>query len=111
MLPLIKYYRYVYRFFIIKDNTNLKNFESIHDSLFVLCLDTKEKHEQPQSADRSMDSSYILHGNKSYTSNRWFDKTIQVIIGPNGVWGVNFEHSIAEAVPHAFMNDYIYNFM
>jgi hypothetical protein len=35
----------------------------------------------------------------------------KVIIGPNGVWGVNFEHSIAEALPHALKNDYIYNYM
>lgn len=91
-----------------KSEKNRKNFESIHDSLFVLCLDTKEKHN---TNDRTENSAYILHGNKSYTANRWFDKTIQAIIGPNGVWGVNFEHSIAEAVPHAFMNDYINKFM
>ena len=28
-----------------------------------------------------------------------------------GIWGANFEHSIAEALPHNLMNDYIYNFI
>ena len=36
---------------------------------------------------------------------------IKVIIGENGIWGVNFEHSIAEALPDNLMNDFIYHFI
>lgn len=88
---------------------NRKNFESVHESLFVMCLDTKRFSSENSEPDaRSVACGQILHGNKQFTANRWFDKTIQVIIGENGVWGVNFEHSIAEALPHGLMNDYIY---
>ena len=31
--------------------------------------------------------------------NRWFDKTIQFIIGPDGAVGANYEHCSAEGPP------------
>ena len=84
----------------------------------MLCLDQNKDINNNNSNEindqidpRSYASGQILHGNKKFTANRWFDKTIQVIIGENGVWGVNFEHSIAEALPHAVMTDHIYKNM
>ena len=59
------------------DETNAKNFEQIHDSFFVLCLDDKEI-PNGEVDQRSFAAGQILHGNKTFTSNRWFDKTIQV---------------------------------
>lgn len=35
----------------------------------------------------------------------------KIVIGTNGVWGTNFEHTVAEAVPHAVMNDHILRYM
>jgi carnitine O-acetyltransferase len=97
-----------------KSTKNRKNFQQIHNSLFVLCLDNEgEKSgsvDQRQDA-KSVAASQILHGNKEFTANRFFDKTIQAIFGDNGVWGVCFEHSVAEAVPHALMNDFIYSYI
>ena len=60
---------------------------------------------------RSRGASQILHGNKEFTANRFFDKAIQVVLADDGVWGINCEHSIAEALPHGFMNDFIYKSM
>ena len=77
-----------------------------------MCLDHNTKTPATDDLDaRSVACGQILHGNKQFTSNRWFDKTIQVIIAEDGVWGVNFEHSIAEALPHGLMNDFIYQHM
>lgn len=47
----------------------------------------------------------------SLTIFLYLTNIVKVIFGADGVWGVNFEHSVAEAVPHALMNDYIYKFM
>jgi len=80
----------------------------------VLCIDRNNSNTNNSSESidtRSNACGQILHGNKQFTANRWFDKTIQVIIAENGVWGVNFEHSIAEALPHAVMTDHIYKNM
>lgn len=98
---------------LCKNQTNKDNFEIINNSLFVVCLDNNTKNTVSDLCQdvRSVSASHILHGNKEFTANRFFDKTIQAIFGDNGVWGVCFEHSVAEAVPHAFMNDFIYNYI
>lgn len=64
-------------------------------ALFVVCLD----HVSPTTlADQSND---FLHGTSSVESgiqtgtclNRWYDKSLQIIVCENGSAGVNFEHS------------------
>ena len=90
---------------------NRANFASIHNSLFVLCLDNRNVKKPVGTDERSLAVGQILHGEKEFTANRWFDKTIQVIVAPEGIAGSNFEHSVAEAVPHALMNDYIAKYM
>ena len=62
----------------MKDEINRKNFESIQNSLFVLCLDGEAKNKNNDIDVRSIACGDVLHGNKEFTSNRWFDKTIQV---------------------------------
>ena len=57
----------------------------------MLCLDGKETIKYAETDSRSLACGQILHGNNEFTSNRWFDKTIQVIIGYEGVWGTNYE--------------------
>jgi hypothetical protein len=74
-----------------------------------MCLDSGS--EINENVDRSAAAAQLLHGSKRFTANRFFDKTIQIVFGDNGVWGCNFEHSIAEALPHNLMNDFIYSFM
>lgn len=46
----------------------------------------------------SLVGMHLLHGGgtKHNTANRWFDKTLQLIIGPDGFSGINYEHSLAE---------------
>lgn len=63
------------------DNQNKKNFDLIHDSLFVLCLDDDLNGENGNliNDERSSAGAQLLHGSKTFSSNRWFDKTLQVI--------------------------------
>lgn len=93
---------------LAKNESNKKNFESIQNSFFVLCLDGDEHSINNDMDTRSIACGQMLHGNKEYTPNRWFDKAVQVIVGRNGVFGTNFEHSVAEAGPHILMHDFIY---
>ena len=50
----------------------------------------------------------FLHGGgtSSNTANRWFDKTLQVILGPDGYCGLNYEHSVAEGGMVTALVDY-----
>jgi carnitine O-acetyltransferase len=64
--------------------------ESVEKSLFVLCLD----RSGPMS-DEAL-SKEILCGTPG---NRWFDKSLQLIVLGNGRIGINFEHSRRDGTP------------
>lgn len=57
--------------------------DAIEQALFCLCLDDAEPKGLRESADQ------LLHGDGA---NRWFDKSISLIVFGNGVAGVNCEH-------------------
>ena len=76
---------------------NSKNLHSIDSALFIVCLD-EEPFEPTNLNARSLG---FLHGtykpdfvseNAQFNLNRWFDKSVQLIISKNGDAGVNFEH-------------------
>lgn len=58
------------------DPENSSHFEAIHDSILALCLDG----DVPNVEDENMRSNHAAHGNgsKVASSNRWFDKILQV---------------------------------
>jgi len=58
--------------------------KAIDDSIIVLCLDA------PQSDDMQHVVKQMLH---SDCHNRWFDKTVQLIVSHDGRAAVNLEHS------------------
>ncbi|CAG8510683.1 5698_t:CDS:10 [Paraglomus occultum] len=70
---------------------NRASFNEIDTALFAVCLDD-------YSVDTDIDISHhnIFHAFNG--RNRWFDKSLQVIIQNNGRAGVNGEHSPADAV-------------
>ncbi|CAF2585856.1 unnamed protein product [Rotaria sp. Silwood2] len=83
----------------IPENKNL--FDTINDSLLVLCLDESYQSSNDKTTEEDNQKFVglnFLHGGgtKNNTANRWFDKTLQVIVGPNGYSGLNYEHSLAE---------------
>lgn len=95
---------------ILSENKqNRQNFHTINQSLFVLCLD--DGLVQSEFDEKSSGAAQLLHGSKKYSSNRWFDKTIQLIVTPSGICGLNFEHSVAEALPFANLSDFVLDYI
>lgn len=64
-------------FLLVSENKNL--FETIDDSVLVLCLDDNYQSIDKKDAQTSIGLNF-LHGagTKNNTANRWFDKTLQV---------------------------------
>ncbi|KAL1139526.1 hypothetical protein AAG570_006509 [Ranatra chinensis] len=95
-------------------DANKENMRLIEESLMVVCLDVKplgsEFNRRGQSwggrgttagqRDETNMGHQMIHGGGSqYNSpNRWFDKTIQVVITTDGVSGLCYEHSPSEGV-------------
>uniref|UniRef100_UPI00358F04B8 carnitine O-palmitoyltransferase 2, mitochondrial-like isoform X1 n=2 Tax=Myxine glutinosa TaxID=7769 RepID=UPI00358F04B8 len=58
----------------------------IESALFCLCLDDQDQKEN---------NNQVLFGSGG---DRWFDKSVQVIVGKDGVTGIQFEHSWSNAM-------------
>ena len=96
---------------LAEDKVNQESFKSIERSIFALCLD-KETPEVPEAEWRNDWSAQTLHGGGSAwnSGNRWFDKTLQMVVGKNGGVGVVYEHSPAEGPPIAALLDFVYKY-
>lgn len=53
----------------------------------------------------------MIHGGGSdcNTANRWFDKTMQIIISNDGTWGLCYEHSTSEGIAPVLLLEKILN--
>ncbi|XP_078494441.1 carnitine O-palmitoyltransferase 1, liver isoform isoform X1 [Ciona intestinalis] len=77
------------------DGVNKKSLHAIEKAAFILVLDDEEHVVSDEdSASLSRYGRSLLHG-KCY--NRWFDKTFNCVVFKNGRWGINAEHSWADA--------------
>lgn len=98
---------------LVKDNVNKESLTDIHNSLAVLCLDKRVGLWNSNSKDdqQNIAAAQTIHGGgyRSNGANRWFDKTVQFIVGGDGVTGLTYEHSPAEGQPIAVMTDFIIN--
>ncbi|CAB1457481.1 unnamed protein product [Pleuronectes platessa] len=93
---------------LIRDKTNKESVSTIQRSIFVVCLDGA----MPEVTDgtyRSSAAVQMLHGggSKGNSANRWFDKTLQFIIGEDGTCGANYEHAPAEGPPIVALIDHV----
>ena len=109
---------------VVPENKNL--FDTIHDSVLVLCLDDKYPSTDNKNKQTLIGLNF-LHGcgTNVNTANRWFDKTLQVnenrkisiivitffsclklIVGPDGYSGINYVHSMAEGGMITALVDY-----
>lgn len=83
---------------------NMESLRQIEDCLFVMCLDSLvNTHPEPARAnpdDPVQEATIVLNGGGSdlFSANRWFDKFLQIIVGRNGVCGINIEHSASEGI-------------
>uniref|UniRef100_A0A8C5C9Q2 Choline/carnitine acyltransferase domain-containing protein n=1 Tax=Gadus morhua TaxID=8049 RepID=A0A8C5C9Q2_GADMO len=82
---------------LMKDKTNKESVRAIQKSIFSVCLDAP----MPRVSDelyQSRVAAQMLHGGGARwnSGNRWFDKTLQFIVGEDGTCGLVYEHSPAE---------------
>uniref|UniRef100_A0A3B4ZFR6 Carnitine O-acetyltransferase-like n=1 Tax=Stegastes partitus TaxID=144197 RepID=A0A3B4ZFR6_9TELE len=89
---------------LIKDKTNEESLSSIERSICTVCLDGP----MPIASDES-GVLRVLHGGGSEwnSANRWFDKTLQLIVGEDGTLGCNLSHAAADAIVFMAFLDYI----
>lgn len=100
---------------LAKDKTNSESLADIEKSIVVLCLDGAVDLWKYKDSDarRNLAGAQTIHGGGSQSngSNRWFDKTIQFIVGADGVTGLTYEHSPAEGQPIAILTDFIIKYI
>uniref|UniRef100_A0A8C8A8V2 Carnitine O-acetyltransferase n=1 Tax=Oryzias sinensis TaxID=183150 RepID=A0A8C8A8V2_9TELE len=93
---------------LIKDKTNKESVRAIQKSIFAVCLDAP----LPRVSDElylSRVTAQMLHGGGARwnSGNRWFDKTLQFIVGEDGSCGLVYEHAPAEGPPIVFLIDHV----
>lgn len=93
---------------LTSDPENAKSVDCITKSLFIVCLDQAVPLQQ-NDCDLNVIGHQFIHGggSKSNSGNRWFDKTLQLIVNENGLNGLNYEHSPGEGQPIAVLADFI----
>ncbi|KAH8407949.1 hypothetical protein KR222_004993, partial [Zaprionus bogoriensis] len=107
-----------------QDERNRRNLELIETALLVLCLDeplglnfnargfsgaTPTVHTAGERDETNMAHEMIHGGGSEFNSgNRWFDKTMQIIICTDGSWGLCYEHSTSEGIAVVQLLEKIY---
>lgn len=98
---------------LMMDEENRRNIELIEKALLLLCLDetlpttfnatefagaSKSFYFTDCGRDETNMAHQMIHGGGSVnnTANRWFDKTMQIIVCNDGSWGLCYEHSTSE---------------
>ncbi|MGH3481406.1 MAG: choline/carnitine O-acyltransferase, partial [Nocardioidaceae bacterium] len=65
------------------DPANADALDTVESALFCLCLDALAPEDTLQTCD------HLLHGD---SANRWFDKSLSLIVFADGAAGLNVEH-------------------
>ncbi|XP_067217566.1 carnitine O-acetyltransferase b isoform X1 [Chanodichthys erythropterus] len=93
---------------LLKDKINKESVRLIEKSIFTLCLDSPVMRISDEKYSSRM-AAQILHGGGTYSNsgNRWFDKTLQFVVGEDGSWGLLYEHATAEGPPIATLLDHV----
>ncbi|CAH0603196.1 unnamed protein product [Chrysodeixis includens] len=100
---------------LAKDTVNKASLEDVERSIVVLCLDSPVGIWKLNDANarRTLAGAQLIHGNgySSNGGNRWFDKTVQFVVGADGVTGLTYEHSPAEGQPIAVLTDFLIKYL
>ncbi|KAL3281380.1 hypothetical protein HHI36_004590 [Cryptolaemus montrouzieri] len=94
-----------------RDEVNINTVKAIEDSLFLLCLDNPLPNWNDDTL--TLAAKQCIHGGglDGNSANRWFDKTIQFIVGIDGIVGLTYEHSPSEGQPIAVLTDHVVNYI
>ncbi|CAL8304259.1 unnamed protein product [Lota lota] len=94
---------------LIKDPTNRASLALIESCVCVVCLDEPTKLE-PSDTNRAL---LMLHGGgcEMNGGNRWYDKSMQFVVGMDGVCGVLCEHSPFEGIVMVQSSEYLLKYM
>lgn len=94
------------------DPTNGKTIAEIQKSIFVLNLDRAMPETEKGDERYSVMAGQMNHGGGSThnTSNRWFDKTLQFVVGVDGAVGITYEHCAAEGPPVIAIVDHTFSY-
>ncbi|XP_073346370.1 choline O-acetyltransferase-like [Pagrus major] len=94
---------------LTKDLTNRDSLALIESCLCVVCLDEPCGLE-PRDTTRAL---LMLHGGgrEKNGANRWYDKSMQFVIGMDGVCGVVCEHSPFEGIVLVQCSEYVMKYM
>ncbi|XP_057688791.1 carnitine O-acetyltransferase-like [Corythoichthys intestinalis] len=97
---------------LIKDKTNKESVRAIQKSIFTVCLDAPMPRVS-EELYKSRVAAQMLHGGGARwnSGNRWFDKTLQFIVGEDGTCGLVYEHAPSEGPPIVFLIDYVVKYM
>lgn len=91
---------------LLKSDENLRNVSKIQQALFVLAID--REMSQIEDDITTAEHTLVTGAGSGYNSgNRWYDKTIQFVIGASGINGLTYEHSPAEGGPISVLSDFI----
>ncbi|XP_029383755.1 choline O-acetyltransferase b [Echeneis naucrates] len=90
---------------LMKDQTNRDSLGLIESSLCVLCLD-EPSGLMPSDTNRAL---LMLHGGgrEKNGANRWYDKSMQFVVGMDGTCGVVCEHSPFEGIVLVQCSEYL----
>ncbi|TWW81966.1 choline O-acetyltransferase-like [Takifugu flavidus] len=90
---------------LTKDQTNRDSLALLESCLFVVCLDEPSGLEL-RDTNRAL---LMLHGGgrQKNGANRWYDKSMQFVIGEDGACGVVCEHSPFEGIVMVQCSEYV----
>nr|AMQ24276.1 catalase [Epinephelus coioides] len=93
---------------LLRDKLNKESVRMIETGLFSLCLDSPVMRISDEKY-ASRKAAQILHGGGTFSNsgNRWFDKTLQFVVGEDGSWGLLYEPATAEGPPIATLLHHI----
>ncbi|XP_044033962.1 choline O-acetyltransferase-like [Siniperca chuatsi] len=94
---------------LIKDQANKDSLALIESCLCVVCLD-EPSGLGPTDTNRAL---LMLHGGgrEKNGANRWYDKSLQFVVGMDGICGVVCEHSAFEGIVLVQCSEYVMKYI
>ncbi|KAM9425834.1 choline O-acetyltransferase b [Pholidichthys leucotaenia] len=94
---------------LLKEQTNRDTLALIESCICIVCLDEPSGLE-PTDTNRAL---LMLHGGGHDKSgaNRWYDKSMQFVVGVDGVCGVVCEHSPFEGIVLVQCSEYVMKYI